>query len=136
MSGTRPRKIGDPLGPTAMTDTRDGASPGPSGRSAAVRGVGSQTNVTRVLPLSPRDVPTQVRMTRARVVADATFDSAAVTAGGGPGLGGASALDVSSAVRAHYPLRARTWRPGRFTRTLISWNLPSAGAAVELYPSR
>ena len=100
MSGTRPRKTGDPLEPTAISDTRDGCSPGPSGRSAAVRGVGSQTNVTRVLPFSPRDVPTQVLMIRARVVDEATLFSAAVTAGGGAGLGGASALDVCSALSA------------------------------------
>ena len=39
-------------------------------------------------------------MSRARVVDEATFASAAVTAGGGPGFGGASARAVSSAVSA------------------------------------
>ena len=87
ISGTRPRKTGEPLGPTAISDTRAGCSPGPSGRSPADRGIGSHTNVTRVLPFSPREVPTQVRMTRARVVDEATLFSAAVTAGGGAGLG-------------------------------------------------
>src|SRR3954471_19821552 len=100
ISGTRPRKTGEPLGPTAISDTRAGCSPGPSGRSAADRGIGSQTNVTRVLPFSPREVPTQVLMIRARVEDDATFASAAVTAGGGAGLGGASALEVCSALSA------------------------------------
>ncbi len=102
------------------------------GRALAARAIGSQTNVTRVLPFSPRDVPIHVRITLAldgRAVAAA---SASSTGFGAANFGPASARAVSSAVMAQYPLRARTCTPGRFTRTLISWNLPSVGACDEL----
>ena len=60
------------------------------------------------------------------------------------GVDGFGRLDPRSESRAatswpsapSIPCRARTWTPGRLTRTLISWNLPSEGAWVELYPSR
>ena len=61
---------------------------------------------------------------------------AASTGLGTSAFGGAVARFASSGVSAQYPLRARTWMPGRFTRTLISWNLPSVGACDELYPIR
>ena len=71
-SGTRPLKYGAPSGPTAISDTRAGCSRA-SPRSPGALGSGSQTNVTRVLPFSPRDVPIQVRTTLAR---DGRMDAA------------------------------------------------------------
>ena len=43
----------------------------------------------------------------------------------------AFAAETSAAVAARYPLRARTSTPGRFTRTLMLWNLPSSFPLVE-----
>ena len=63
--GTRPRKYGAPSVPTAVTDTRAGCSVSRAGAPGAR--FASQTNVTRVLPFSPRSVPIQVRITRIRV---------------------------------------------------------------------
>ena len=93
--------------------------------------IASQLNVTRVWPLSPREVPTQNRAGRPRSGSAIEF-SAAVTAAGASGFGGAFTRAASSGDRAQYPLRARTSTPRRLTRTLISWNLPSVGACVEL----
>src|SRR5438105_1980559 len=125
-SGTRPRKYGLPSLPTAVTATRAGCWLSGSGGDPGARGIGSHTNVTRVLPFSPRDVPSQVRIARAFDAADvvATPASAAVTAVGTGAFGAAVDSAISSCVSAQYPLRARTCTPGRFTRTLISWNFP------------
>ena len=98
-SGTRPRKTGDPSVPTAINETRDGSPPRAAGASPGVFGAGSHTNVTRVLPFSPRDVPIQVRTTDARE-GRLTAASASSTAFGGPGLGGAIAFAVSVGVNA------------------------------------
>src|SRR5262249_34078520 len=95
--GTRPRKYGEPSGATAVTDTRAGASAVLAG-SPGIFGAGSQTKVTRVLPLAPRSVPIQVRTTRERA-AGAILDNAAVSAFGGSTLG-VTALTASSAVIA------------------------------------
>src|SRR6185295_5553290 len=101
-------------------------------RSPGAFGSGSQTNVTRVLPFSPREVPIQVRTTLAFEGRATAAASAASTGLGGPGFGGASARAASDCVSAQYPLRARTCTPGRFTRTRMLWNLPSVGASAEL----
>ena len=90
-SGTRPRNTGAPSADTAITATRAGWSVSDV-LSPGCRGVGSQTNVTLVLPFSPRDVPIQERMTRDRAVTllVATLASADFTAGASGGFGGAS----------------------------------------------
>src|SRR6187549_1922682 len=62
-SGTLPRNDGEPSGAIAISDTRAGSS---RGRSPGDLGSGSQMNVTRVLPFSPRDMPTHERITLAR----------------------------------------------------------------------
>src|SRR5262245_7278175 len=69
-SGTRPRKYGLPSVPTAVTCTRAGCWLSGGGAAPGVRGIGSQTNVTFVLPFSPRDVPSHVRIARARDAAE------------------------------------------------------------------
>ena len=61
--GERPRKYGEPSGAVAVTDIRAGVSPARA-TSPAVRGRGSHTKVTRVLPFSPRSVPSHVRTMR------------------------------------------------------------------------
>jgi hypothetical protein len=64
--------------------------------------MGSHTNVTRVLPFSPFDVPSQVRMTR-DLDADEVFttlESAAVTPAGVGGFGAAVDNALSSGVSA------------------------------------
>ena len=129
-AGTRPRKYGDPSGPTAISDTRAGSLA--DARSPGDRAIGSHTKVTRVFPFSPRDVPIQVRTTLARLGRLTAEARAASTGLGTAGFGGASARAVCSAFSAQYPFRARTCSPWRLTRTLISWNLPSDGASVEL----
>src|SRR5262249_34013453 len=88
-SGTRPRTYGEPSSAAAVNVTRDGVSLAGS-RSPGTCGAGSQTNVIRVLPFSPREVPIHVRITRERDGV-LTAASAASTAFGGPGFGGASA---------------------------------------------
>src|SRR5206468_3421576 len=64
--GTRPRKYGAPSRPTAVSDTRDGASLPATSRRPGTSGTGSHTKVTFVLPFAPRDVPIHVWMMRAR----------------------------------------------------------------------
>src|SRR5579862_6236425 len=114
-----------------MTDTRAGSRLSDGAGSPGDRGTGSHTNVTRVLPFSPRDVPTHVRTTPARD--GRPIDASAASIGFGMStFGGASARAVCSELSAQYPLRARTSTPGRLTFTLISWNLPSDGAWLEL----
>jgi hypothetical protein len=98
-------------------------SPGDGGTAHAT--------VTFVAPLSARAVPNQKRAGRPRD-GSASALSAEVIAVGASGFGGAEARAASAAVNAQYPLRARTSIPRRFTETLISWNLPSVGASVEL----
>ena len=101
-SGTRPRNTGEPSGATAITDTRAGGSFEPPDRSPGGRGIGSQTNVTLVLPFSPRDVPIHVRIERLRAAAVVfvTLASADLTSGGSAGFGGAVERATSSLVRA------------------------------------
>src|SRR5262249_62420476 len=113
-----------------MIETRAGVFSGRTGSPGAC-GTGSHTNVILVLPSAPRSDPSHVRTTRARegVVMAAIALSIAF---GGSFFVGANARAASSAVNAQYPLRARTWMPGRFTLTLISWNLPSVAVNVEL----
>ena len=92
MSGTRPRKNGAPSVPIAMTDTRAGSSR--AGGEPGDFGMASQTKVTRVLPLSPRDVPTQVRTTSVRdgrLMAASAFS----TGFGAMALGAALAIAAS-----------------------------------------
>src|SRR6478609_2615753 len=86
--GTAPRKIGEPSGAIAINVTFAGSSWVP-GFSPSAFGSGSQTKVTFVLPLSPRDVPTQVRTTDARP-GRLTEASAASTGLGMAGFAGAS----------------------------------------------
>src|SRR5262245_14093596 len=81
------------------------------------RGVGSQTKVRRVLPFSPRDVPTHVRTVRLR---GTTFAAIADSTGlGGTIFIGAFSRAASSGRRAQYPLRKRISRPDRLAFTSI-----------------
>ena len=130
-SGIRPLKSGRPSGAVAVSTILAGASPSARQSAIASPGVGSHANVMRVRPSCARAVPTQNRAGRPRD-GSAIELSAAVTAVGASGLGGAVARATSSVVYAQYPFRARTSTPFRVTRTLISWNLPSVGACVEL----
>ena len=95
-SGTRPLKYGAPSGPTAISDTRAGCSRA-SARSPSALGSGSQTNVTRVLPFSPRDVPIHVRIARDLEADDVftTLARAAVTALGVGAFGAAVESAIS-----------------------------------------
>ena len=61
----------------------------------------------------------------------ASDDSACVIIFASDVSGGATeviGLTASPAFAARYPARARTCTPGRFTRTVILWNFPSASA--------
>ena len=96
-SGTLPRNDGEPSGAIAISDTRAGSS---RGRSPGDFGSGSQTNVTRVLPFSPRDMPTHERTTLARDGRTTALAIAASTGLGAAGLGGAVARATSSRLSA------------------------------------
>src|SRR5439155_1148517 len=97
-SGTRPRNDGDPSPASAMRATCDGSSPA-AVRSPGSLGSGSQTNVTRVFPFSPRDVPIQLRTTLAREGRAVAALIAASTGLGTSAFGGAVARLASSGVR-------------------------------------
>src|SRR6516162_2121055 len=103
-----------------MSATRAGGSLRFEPTSPGVFGMGSHTNVMRVFPLSPRAVPIHVRTTDALEGRAVAALSAFSTGLGTAAFGGAEARAVSAAVSAQYPFLARTWMPGRFTRTLIS----------------
>src|SRR5688572_26733428 len=98
-----------------------------SRRAPGDAGDGSQTSVTRVLPLAPFWLPTHVRTYRFACTL-AEIDASAVCTGLATSLVGLATRFRSSAVAAQKPRRARTSTPRRLTRTLIGWNLPSVGA--------
>src|SRR5579863_7125375 len=87
-SGTFPRNDGEPSGAIAISDTRAGSS---RGRSPGDLGSGSQTKVTRVLPFSPRDMPTHERTTVAPDGRTTALAIATSTGLGAAGLAGAVA---------------------------------------------
>src|SRR5882672_9423122 len=80
----------------------------------------------------PADACSRTGSSRVNVVSDPTAAStarASAAAADAAGDGGAATLvsvAADAAVLARYPRRARTWIPGRLTRTLIEWNLPSS----------
>ena len=92
--------------------------------------------MTLVLPFAPREVPIQVRIVLYAAGRHADRSERVLHGLGRLDPWGQRTRDVLRPSAPSSPLRARTWMPGRFTRTLISWNLPSDGAWVELYPSR
>ncbi len=94
-AGTCPRKYTWPSVDAAITETAVTSSR----RMPGVGGSGSHTNVSFVLPSAPREWPIQVRTKRPRVGSEID-DSALLTAGGGPGFGGAVTRAVSVAVSA------------------------------------
>jgi hypothetical protein len=77
---------------------------------------------------------TALRVRRESAQIRARDESAEVKAGeespAGPAAA-AFAAATSEAVAARYPLRARTFTPGRFTRTLMVWYRPSSLPLVE-----
>jgi hypothetical protein len=97
--GTRPRYSSRPSGELAVRRMRAACDPG-SVRAPGTGGMASHEKVTRVCPPSPFAVPIQNRAGRPRS-GSAIELSAAATAGGAPGLGGAAARAASSAVNAH-----------------------------------
>jgi hypothetical protein len=76
--------------------TRDGLS-SPGRRSPGDAVIGSQTNVTLVLPFSARDVPTHILVVRPRAGSESVVSAVAIAAGVS-GFGGAFARAASSAV--------------------------------------
>src|SRR4029078_1706558 len=130
-SGDRPRNTRVPSDVAASSDTRPGWSPGtPPPKAAPCAGSGSQINVTRVLPFSPRSVPIHVR-TYLPDCTDGAIDASAVCTGLATSETGLLIFSTSAAVSAQYPLRARTSTPLRLTLTVIGWNLPSFPVFVE-----
>src|SRR5438034_252141 len=89
----------------ATTTTR---APDVIGAPDRIRGV--HATVISVAPPAPRAVPTQRSSTRSRRTVDSA-PSAADTSGGGAAAASRPARSVSVALRAQYPLRARTSNP-------------------------
>jgi hypothetical protein len=86
----------------------------PHGRPAGARHGGVDQNSAWAI----RDRPAIADFTVAVAVATGAFAAA-------------RALRTSSVVAARYPRRARTFTPGRRTRTVMLWNRPSGFAFVE-----
>src|SRR5262249_36747722 len=94
-------------------------------REPGVTRTGSQTNVTRVLPSSPRDTPNQGRMSvLVRGAASTGFGS-----GGCLISSGIEARIRSSGDAAQNPARVPPFGPAFFERSAITWNLLSVSPA-------